>query len=106
MLWEYSLALSLRVRPERSGWRTRNGLSARRCCFTSDGGGLLTVVETRRWVSPGSCCFSFTQKNLRYAVLKAMGSSSREILLMLFAQAGRCALIGSGIGLGLCVIGG
>jgi putative ABC transport system permease protein len=36
----------------------------------------------------------------QYAVLKAMGATS--LLAMVFVQTGLCALLGTGIGLGLC----
>jgi putative ABC transport system permease protein len=45
----------------------------------------------------------FTRDNQRqYAVLKAMGATSPDLLRMIFAQAGLCAFLGCGIGLGLC----
>jgi hypothetical protein len=43
----------------------------------------------------------FTRENLKqYAVLKAMGATSKLLLAMVFVQTG--ALLGTGIGLGLC----
>jgi putative ABC transport system permease protein len=47
----------------------------------------------------------FTNENLRnYAVLSAMGATPRLLLTMVFAQAGVCGLIGTGLGLGLSAI--
>jgi putative ABC transport system permease protein len=49
----------------------------------------------------------FTYENLKqYAVLKAMGASHRTLRVMILVQAGVCALIGTGLGLGLCGIAG
>src|SRR4030088_155693 len=55
----------------------------------------------------GVMLYMFTTESLKqYAVLKAMGASSRLLLTMIFVQAGLCAFLGTGIGLGLCgVIG-
>ena len=39
-----------------------------------------------------------------YAVLKALGAPSRTLLSMIFAQASVCALLGTGLGLGVCGI--
>lgn len=55
----------------------------------------------------GVILYMFTQENLRqYAVLSAMGATPRVLLAMIFAQAGLCALIGTGLCLGLCGIAG
>lgn len=55
----------------------------------------------------GVMLYLFTQDNLRYyAMLKAMGATPRILLLMVFAQAAMCGLIGTGIGVGLCAAGG
>lgn len=55
----------------------------------------------------GVMMFMFTSENLRYyAVLNAMGASARQIVAMVIAQAATCALLGAGLGLGLCAIGG
>ena len=35
-----------------------------------------------------------------------MGATARQLLAMLFAQAGLCGLVGSGLGLGLCGLAG
>ena len=53
----------------------------------------------------GVMLYMFTQENLRqYAVLSAMGATPRVLLIMIFAQAGLCGLLGTGLGLGLCGI--
>jgi putative ABC transport system permease protein len=56
----------------------------------------------------GIMLFMFTHENLKqYAVLKAMGATSRLLLRMILVQAALCGLLGTGLGLGLCaVIGG
>ncbi|AIF47942.1 ABC transporter permease [Dyella japonica] len=55
----------------------------------------------------GVMLYIFTSENLKqYAVLGAMGATSRQLVHMLFAQAGVCALLGTGLGLGLCSIAG
>src|SRR2546422_6899295 len=59
----------------------------------------------------GVMLYMFTTESLKqYAVLKAMGATSELLLAMIFVQAGRCALLGTGLGLGLwgiiCPIGG
>ncbi len=53
----------------------------------------------------GVMLYMFTVDSLRqYAVLKAMGATSGLLLFMILVQAGLCALIGSGLGLGLCAL--
>jgi putative ABC transport system permease protein len=53
----------------------------------------------------GVMLYMFTNEHLKqYAVLKAMGATSRLLLAMIFIQAGVCALLGTGFGLGLCAI--
>ncbi len=55
----------------------------------------------------GVMMFMFTNENMKYyAVLNAMGATARQIVAMVFAQAAICALLGAGLGLGLCVIAG
>ncbi|HLP41089.1 MAG TPA: ABC transporter permease [Fibrobacteria bacterium] len=55
----------------------------------------------------GVTFLTFTSKNLKqYAVLKAMGATPRLLLSTILAQAGVCALIGTGLGLGICGITG
>jgi putative ABC transport system permease protein len=51
----------------------------------------------------GIMLYMFTRENLKqYAVLKTMGATSKLLLTMVFVQTGLCALLGTGIGLGLC----
>lgn len=70
-----------------------------------DIGAMLTMAISVGFGVTGVLLYMFTQENLRqYAVLKAMGATSRLLLTMIFAQAGLCALIGTGLGLGLCAI--
>jgi putative ABC transport system permease protein len=55
----------------------------------------------------GVMLYMFTTESLKqYAVLKTMGASSRLLITMIFVQSSVCALIGTGLGLGLCVIVG
>jgi len=51
----------------------------------------------------GVMLYLFTTDSLKqYAVLKAMGADSRLLLTMIFVQSGLCALLGIGLGLGVC----
>jgi len=53
----------------------------------------------------GVMLYMFTYENLKqYAVLKAMGTSNSILLKMVFIQSGSSALLGTGIGIGLCAI--
>jgi putative ABC transport system permease protein len=53
----------------------------------------------------GVMLYMFTTESLKqYAVLKAMGTTSELLLAMILVQAGLCALLGTGLGLGLCGI--
>jgi putative ABC transport system permease protein len=53
----------------------------------------------------GVMLYMFTSEALRqYAVLKAMGATSGLLLSMFFVQSGLCALLDTGLGLGLCAI--
>ena len=55
----------------------------------------------------GIMLFLFTQDSLRqYAVLKAMGATPRLLLTMVLAQAALCAVLGTGLGLGMCALVG
>lgn len=55
----------------------------------------------------GVLLYMFTTDSLKqYAVLKAMGADSRLLLSMIFVQSGLCALLGIGLGLGVCAIVG
>jgi putative ABC transport system permease protein len=55
----------------------------------------------------GVMMFMFTTENLKYyAVLSAMGATTRSLLTMICVQAALCALLGTGLGLGLCALAG
>src|SRR5215469_8237424 len=55
----------------------------------------------------GVLLYMFTTDSLKqYAVLKAMGADSRLLLTMVLAQSGLCALLGVGLGLGVCALVG
>ncbi len=55
----------------------------------------------------GVMLYMFTTDSVKqYAVLKTMGASSKLLITMIFVQAGLCALLGAGLGQGLCAIVG
>ncbi len=55
----------------------------------------------------GVMLYMFTQDNLKYyALLKAMGASSKQLRTMIFTQALVSGFIGSGLGIGICTIFG
>ncbi len=64
---------------------------------------MLTMALSVGFGVTGVMLYMFTQENLRqYAVISAMGAPPRMLLTMIFAQAGLCGLLGTGLGLGLC----
>ncbi len=68
---------------------------------------MLTLAMTMGFGVTGVMLYMFTYENQKqYAVLKALGASPRTVVLMVLAQAAVCALVGTGIGLGLCGIAG
>ncbi len=68
-----------------------------------DVGAMLTLAVTVGFGVTAVLLYIFTTENLRqYAVLKGMGATSGLLLTMVFVQAGICAVIGSGLGLGAC----
>jgi len=70
-----------------------------------DVGAMLTLAMTVGFGVTAVLLYLFTTDNLnQYATLKAMGATSRLLLAMVFVQAGACALIGTGLGLGVCAI--
>jgi putative ABC transport system permease protein len=72
-----------------------------------DVGAMLTLAMTVGFGMTAVLLYIFTTESLKqYAVLKAMGATSRLLLAMIFVQAGVCALIGTGLGLGMCGIAG
>ncbi len=51
----------------------------------------------------GQAFYSFTLENLeKFGALKAIGTKGRELVYMILAQAGLTALVGYGLGVGLC----
>ena len=77
---------------------------------SEDVGDAITMLSIAMLVGfgvTGVMMFMFTSENLKhYAVLSAMGATSRSLLSVVFVQAGLCALIGAGLGLGVCAIAG
>lgn len=68
---------------------------------------MLYLAMTVGFGITGVMLYMFTNESLRqYAVLKAMGATPRLLISMIFAQAGLCAVIGTGLGLGVCAIVG
>jgi len=68
---------------------------------------MLTLAMTVGFGVTGVMLYMFTNESLRqYAVLKAMGATPRMVLAMVLVQAGLCAAIGTGIGLGACALVG
>ncbi len=68
---------------------------------------MLTIAMLVGFGVTGVMMFMFTNENLKYyAVLNAMGATARQIVGMVFVQAAICALLGAGLGLGLCAIAG
>ena len=66
---------------------------------------MLTLAMTVGFGVTGVMLYMFTYENLKqYAVLKTMGASRHLLLTMIFVQAGVCALLGTGIGIGLCAV--
>jgi putative ABC transport system permease protein len=70
-----------------------------------DIGAMLSLAMSVGFGITGIMLYMFTTEALRqYAVLKAMGATPRLLLAMIFVQAGLCAVLGTGLGLGLCAI--
>ena len=68
---------------------------------------MLTLAMTVGFGVTGVMLYMFTYEHQKqYAVLKAMGAQSRTVLSMVLVQAATCALLGTGIGIGLCGIVG
>jgi putative ABC transport system permease protein len=68
---------------------------------------MLTLAMTVGFGVTGVMLYMFTYENLKqYAVLKAMGASHGLLLAMVFVQASVCALLGTGLGLGVCALVG
>jgi len=72
-----------------------------------DVGAMLTLAMSVGFGVTGIMLYMFTHESLKqYAVLKAMGATSKLLLSMIFMQSGLCAILGTGLGLGLCAIVG
>ncbi len=72
-----------------------------------DIGAMLILAMTMGFGVTGIMLYMFTYEHLKqYAVLKALGATSRTLLAMIFMQAMSCALLGTGLGLGICGIAG
>lgn len=72
-----------------------------------DIGAMLILAMTMGFGVTGVMLYMFSYENQRqYAVLKAIGAQPRTLVGMVLVQAGACALVGTGIGLGLCAIAG
>jgi putative ABC transport system permease protein len=72
-----------------------------------DIGAMLILAMSVDFGVTGVMLHMFTSEHLKqYAVLKALGATTQLLLAMIFVQAGVCALLGTGLGLGLCVIVG
>lgn len=72
-----------------------------------DMGAMLILAMSVGFGVTGVLLYMFTYENLRqYAVLKAMGAMRNTLLRMILVQAGVCALLGSGLGLGSVVLVG
>jgi putative ABC transport system permease protein len=70
-----------------------------------DIGAMLSLAMSVGFGITGIMLYMFTTEALRqYAVLKAMGAMPKVLLAMIFVQVGVCALLGTGLGLGLCAI--
>ncbi len=68
---------------------------------------MLILAMTMGFGVTGVMLYMFTYEHQKqYAVLKAMGASSRTLLGMILVQAAASAVLGTGIGLGLCGIAG
>ncbi len=75
---------------------------------SEDVGDIASMISIAMFVGfgvTGVMLYMFTTDSLKqYAVLKTMGASSRLLLTMIFVQSSLCALLGTGLGLGLCAV--
>lgn len=68
---------------------------------------MIILAMTVGFGTTGIMLYMFTYENLKqYAVLKAMGASRRTLRQMILVQASVSALLGTGLGLGVCGIAG
>ncbi len=66
---------------------------------------MLVLAMTVGFGVTGIMLYMFTYENLRqYALLKAIGISNHKLLRMIFLQSGGSAILGSGIGIGICAL--
>ena len=66
---------------------------------------MLSIAVLVGFGTTGVLLYMLTNENLRqYAVLRAMGATRRLLLAMIFVQAGLCAVVGAGLGLGGCAV--
>jgi len=104
-------ALARRIE-NRTGYRTRASDDFKAdtvwwvLANSEDVGDIETMVSIAMLVGfgmTGVLLYMFTNENLKqYAVLRAMGATPQLLLTMIFVQAGLCAIIGTGLGLGAC----
>jgi putative ABC transport system permease protein len=77
---------------------------------SEDVGDMASMISIAMFVGfgvTGVMLYMFTADSLKqYAVLKTMGASSKLLITMIFVQSGLCALLSTGLGLGLCTIVG
>jgi len=77
---------------------------------SEDVGDMASMISIAMFVGfgvTGVMLYMFTADSLKqYAVLKTMGASSKLLITMIFVQSGLCALLGTGLGIGLCAIVG
>jgi putative ABC transport system permease protein len=68
---------------------------------------MLTLAMTMGFGVTGVMLYMFTYEHqVQYALLRALGASPRLVVRMVLLQAAVCALVGTGIGLGLCGLAG
>lgn len=68
---------------------------------------MLTLAMTMGFGVTGIMLYMFTYEHQKqYAVLKALGTRPRTLILMVLGQAATCSLLGTGVGLGICGIAG
>jgi len=74
---------------------------------TGDAVTMLSIAVLVGFGVTGVMMFLFTSENMKYyAVFAAMGANMRQSMGMILAQTGLCALVGTGLGLGVCILAG
>ena len=109
------LALARRIE-ERTGLRARTAADFREDTVrwflvnsedVGDIASMLVLAMSVGFGATGIMLYMFTIEHLpQYAVLSAMGARRGTLLAMIFTQASVAALIGTGLGFGLCAIAG